>query len=123
MRDSGNSRLYTYTSRRKRIITLMIALFLVMLVILVPLIIHAGASDGMEYEKNYITVSVEDGDTVWSIARDNFNENAGESLKDCVKDIVRVNGLSGDCVIHQGSKLVVPHYCEVKTGKAAETDR
>lgn len=123
MKDSYNTHLYIHTEKKRRVITVLTAVFIAMFIILIPLIIHAGASDGKEYEKNYIAVSVEAGDTVWSIARDNFNEDAGESLKDCVRDIVRVNGLSGDCTIHQGSKLVVPHYSEVRTGAVSHANR
>lgn len=54
------------------------------------------------------SVEVTDNDTLWSIAKDNFNPDHG-TFRDYVKEIKECNGLATD-TIHAGSSLLIPIY-------------
>ena len=57
--------------------------------------------------KYYTTVSVEDNDTLWSLA-DRYN-NGDEDTASYINNIMQMNDLSSD-TIHSGKNLVIYYY-------------
>ena len=57
--------------------------------------------------KYYTTVSVEDNDTLWSLA-DRYN-NGNEDTTSYINNIMQMNDLSSD-TIHSGKNLVIYYY-------------
>lgn len=54
------------------------------------------------------SVEVTGNDTLWSIAKDNFNPEHG-TFRDYIEEIKECNGLATD-TIHAGSSLLIPIY-------------
>lgn len=57
--------------------------------------------------KYYTTISVEDNDTLWSLA-DRYN-NGNEDTTSYINNIMQMNDLSSD-TIHSGKNLVIYYY-------------
>jgi hypothetical protein len=84
---------------------------LVMLIIICSgiMIANAGVSDDVKIEqyKYYTSISIEKGDTLWSIA-DNYVDGT-DSINQYVNDLKEINHLQNDC-IYQGQNLIVYYY-------------
>ena len=63
-------------------------------------------------KKNYISVTIESGDTLWSIAEENMGIGYTD-LKEYVQDIKEVNNLSSN-TIHEGRSIIVPIYTVIE---------
>ncbi len=63
---------------------------------------------GASYEKQYVSVRVEKGDTIYDIASEHMNGGYAD-INDYVDEIVSVNGLSSE-TIHTGEYITVPYY-------------
>lgn len=74
---------------------------------------NVEASNEIEREKQYITVEIEDGDTVWSVAEE-YKTDDYNSTKDLVEEILEMNGLHENTVLKPGNKILVPNYVEVQ---------
>lgn len=61
----------------------------------------------VEY-KYYASIPVADGDTLWSIAETHMGTHY-DSVEDYVKELKKINSLSGECIT-TGMYLVVPYY-------------
>lgn len=62
-------------------------------------------------EKQYRSVQVEEGDTLWSIALEyNDEELSKSSTKDYIEDVVSINNLVRDDKITAGNYIIVPVY-------------
>ena len=101
------------TSRKLRMLQRRIKLrrqrtaFFMIMVVLVVMMAHAAFSKPADISKEYsiVSVTVEPGDTLWSIAREYKSE--GEDLRDFVYEIAANNGVK-DCNIVCGQTLFVP---------------
>lgn len=60
--------------------------------------------------KYYRTVEVKGGDTLWSIA-DSYSDSDYISKEDYIKEIKKINNISGD-TIHSGNYLTISYYSE-----------
>ncbi|MCR5469190.1 MAG: LysM peptidoglycan-binding domain-containing protein [Lachnospiraceae bacterium] len=69
------------------------------------------ASEEKVYEY-YKTVTVNSGDTLWSIA-DEYSYGNYDSVNDRIEELVRLNNLKGT-EIHAGEKIVVKYYSPEK---------
>lgn len=74
---------------------------------------NVEASNGIEREKQYVSVEIEDGDTVWSVA-EAYKTDDYNSTKDLVEEILEMNGLHENTVLKPGNKILVPNYVEVQ---------
>lgn len=65
----------------------------------------AKASETFKY---YKSVTVQPGDSLWSIAADNMSEEY-DSIQDYIDEVCFINSLSNTC-IHAGKNLTIPYY-------------
>lgn len=75
---------------------------------------EAVAADNSQL--SYHSISVSMGDTLWSVAKDNYTEEWG-SLSVYLKEIKRCNALASE-EITAGSSLIVPIYLPSKSANA-----
>ena len=67
---------------------------------------HAGTNEPIQY-KYYKSIVIEDGDTLWNIAREYASSQM--TTKECVQEMKELNQLSSE-TIQEGRHLVVPYY-------------
>ncbi len=70
--------------------------------------IRTEAAPSEETYKYYTSVSIQAGDTIWSIAKSYRTAECGD-LDDYIEEICSLNHISGDD-IHAGQYLTVPYY-------------
>lgn len=58
--------------------------------------------------KYYTSITIENGDTLWSIA-EKYMYDEYDSVEEYVNDLIRINGLNGD-TLYAGNNLVIV-YC------------
>lgn len=68
-------------------------------------IFYAGSACRANTDKVYITYTVSQGDTLWSIAREVYGDKC--DIRYMIDDIQRDNGISG-CRIYPGMELYLP---------------
>lgn len=104
--------------RRQRIFRRQIALLLsIIAIVLFSIIFFSNtiSTDAQSDEftpefKYYTTVTVHTGDSLWSIASENFSEEHYDDLNSYIGEICKINKLSVDSVINAGECIVVPYY-------------
>lgn len=99
-------------NKKKAIVTSIILSSLVFMISLIVIPNTVKAKDNVIREKQIISVKVEEGDTLWSIAKEYYTRDY-KDVKSYIKEIKRANGLSTD-TIHEGRYLVVPCYVGVQ---------
>lgn len=100
--------------RAKRIrntVTILAALFLLLIGIFAvsTKTANADAITNTRF-KYYTSITVEEGDTLWSIAEEYKTEEYA-SIKAYIKEVKQINHISGT-EIYSGSALVVPYYSD-----------
>lgn len=68
------------------------------------------ASDGISREKCVSTIKVEEGDTIWSIARTYYTSEY-KDINELIKEIKKSNHIDENIFI--GQYIIVPHYEEL----------
>ena len=99
--------------RRQRGLLAIAIILVVALGILLGSSINALASsekDISSYNKYYVSIRVESGDTLWTIA-DEYVEGFNLSKSDYIKEVCQINSISEDN-IHAGDYIVVPYYSQ-----------
>lgn len=99
--------------RRQRGILAVAIILVVAFGILLGSSINALASsdkDISSYNKYYVSIRVESGDTLWSIA-DEYVEGFNLSKNDYIAEVCQINKISED-EIHAGDYIVVPYYSQ-----------
>ncbi|WP_071459534.1 cell division suppressor protein YneA [Bacillus massilinigeriensis] len=84
---------------------------------LIFVLVFAVQADSKEC---YVTVTVEEGETLWNIAQQ-YSEGHNLTTGDFVKLIETENGIAGG-IIRAGDKLVVPVQLEETEGQMAGSD-
>lgn len=59
--------------------------------------------------KYYKSITIENGDTLWSIAQEHMDMEHYDSVLDYIKEVKQMNALSGDDITY-GQSLVIPYY-------------
>ena len=59
-------------------------------------------------KKYYTSITIKEGDTLWSIAHDNITDEYS-SVEDYIKEVESINHISAN-QITCGKKIVLPHY-------------
>ena len=102
--------------RRQRGLLAIVIILVVALGILLGSNMNALASsqkDIASYNKYYVSIRIESGDTLWTIA-DEYIDGFNLSKDDYIDEICQINSISED-TIHAGDYIVVPYYSkEVK---------
>ena len=74
----------------------------------IPLV-ETISTEGYEVNYYFITITVEDGDSLWSLA--STYRTGGMSIEECVESIMECNGLTSSTIYH-GQQLVIKIYDE-----------
>ena len=99
--------------RRQKSILALVVLALVIFGILLGTGMNALASsdkDIASYNKYYVSIRVESGDTLWTIA-DEYIDGFNIEKDDYIKEVCEINEISKDD-IHAGDYIVVPYYSQ-----------
>ena len=99
--------------RRQRGLLAIVVILIVAFGILLGTSINALASsekDIASYNKYYVSIRIESGDTLWTIA-DEYVEGFNFSKSDYIAEVCQINGISEDN-IHAGDYIVVPYYSQ-----------
>ncbi len=110
-------RIYKNKIRRQRIVrrqrialALVIAIIVFLFMFLAStLVLEAETDTFMPEYKYYKTVTVHAGDTLWSIATDNFSGKHYEDINSYLDEICSINNILGD-EINAGEDIVVPYF-------------
>lgn len=68
----------------------------------------ASGKDGTSY-KYYKSITIENGDTLWSIAQEYMDAEHYDSINEYINEIRRMNALNNDDITY-GRHLIVPYY-------------
>ena len=105
--------------KREKAVRKQRGLLAVALIIIVALGILLGSSmnalassdkDIASFNKYYVSIRVESGDTLWDIA-DTYIEGFNIEKNDYIEEVCQINGISAD-QIHTGDYIVVPYYSQ-----------
>lgn len=87
---------------------------MVLVVILIVLFssfsISAGESSDENRTKYFTTLTVEDGDSLWSIATE-YKSNEYSNISDYIDEVMSINNLETD-LIKKGETIIIPYYSE-----------
>lgn len=102
--------------RRQREMKKNFALFLmtVCLIVTCSVALYGFRSDAKDHStqqtyKYYKSITIDNGDTLWSIAQQYMDSEHYDSVSDYVEEVKSMNALTDD-VIHYGEYLVIPYY-------------
>lgn len=100
--------------RKARLVTLVsVVMFLFISVIGANAIIaNAGQDLDKSYQKQYILINVEKGDTVWHIANE-YMSPGYEDVNDLIEEIGFINSLDESYSVQSGEVLMIPYYSEI----------
>jgi len=70
---------------------------------------QASAADTEYNYKYYTNITIESGDTLWSIADAHMCEEY-DSIEELIEEIQTINHLSDDSVIVAGGNLIIPYF-------------
>lgn len=102
------------TVRRQKGILAIAIIAVVALGILLGTSMNALASsdkDIASYNKYYVSIRVESGDTLWAIA-DEYVEGFNIDKSEYIEEVCQINAISKND-IHAGDYIVVPYYSQV----------
>ena len=106
-------------SRREAVVRRQKGLLAIVVIIFVALGILLGTSmnalassdkDIASYNKYYVSICVESGDTLWTIA-DEYIDGFNLEKSDYIAEVCQINGISEDN-IHAGDYIIVPYYSQ-----------
>lgn len=102
-------------SRAKQVRQAKFNLLIIVTVLVVNITIVAGTlltsaqeSDAVTYDVQYISLEVQSGDSLWSIAQE-YKSNPDINTKEAVDEIIALNQLSNDS-INEGQYIIVAKY-------------
>lgn len=96
-------------SKRKVVMyRIVFALFAISALIMVFNIRSSAENKNPTY-KYYTSFKVEDGDTVWSIAKEYYTVDY-KDMNEYIYEIKSMNHLSDELTIHEGAYLTIPYY-------------
>ena len=113
--DYATKALINRQKRKKQVRYHIIAMILSLLLILTISILFISFSteaNDMEHQpsyKYYKSIEISRGDTLWSIANDNFDAAHYKDIHEYVTEVKMLNALNSDNII-AGSYVIVPYY-------------
>ncbi|WP_029321364.1 LysM peptidoglycan-binding domain-containing protein [Butyrivibrio sp. AE3004] len=60
----------------------------------------------------YASVSICNGDSVWSIAEEHMDDLHYRNTREFVTDIAHINQISPDAKLKEGTNIIVPYYAD-----------
>ncbi|MDE6529833.1 MAG: LysM peptidoglycan-binding domain-containing protein [Lachnospiraceae bacterium] len=105
-----------FMSRWYRTLILRYSLAAIIFMICVPLMLSlvftqsAEANDGSEeiYYKYYHRIEVSEGDTLWSIAQQNYHAQ-DQSIREYIEEVQQINHRYS-ATVYAGEELMIPYY-------------
>ena len=96
---------------KRHIILLIVSILLFSIMAILVFSTKTLASDGSEEVlfKGYKTVQVMPGDSVYSIANDNYTKGFN-SIDALANEVLFINNLSDDSILISGNFIIVPYY-------------
>lgn len=70
---------------------------------------NAKADNSNISYKYYKSITISDGDTLWSIAREYMDSEHYDSIKEYIKEVKQMNSLTSDTISY-GENIIVPYY-------------
>lgn len=92
----------------RRAIVAFAAVAIIALFVLIATCRNGKAVGKTDRIKRLTSVSVQEGDCIWSIASEYYSDEFG-SIQEYIKEIKKTNNLSGDR-IYYGYSLLIPYY-------------
>ena len=85
--------------------------FLVLFICVAGILNITAEGSDANVQRQYKSVKIEDGDTLWSIALE-YNDEAlsNDSTEEYIEDIMSINNLVRDDKITEGNYIIVPVY-------------
>lgn len=96
---------------RFHIMAVILSLVLILAISLLFISFSTEAND-MEHQpsyKYYKSIEISKGDTLWSIANDNFDSAHYKDINEYVTEVKKINSLTSDNIV-AGSHVIVPYY-------------
>ena len=96
---------------RYHIMAVILSLVLILAISLLFISFSTEAND-MEHQpsyKYYKSIEISKGDTLWSIANDNFDSAHYKDINEYVTEVKKINSLTSDNIV-AGSHVIVPYY-------------
>ena len=113
----NRKRAFARKREMKRNITLIIiGVSLLLILTFLHKSITSNASDltGKTYCKYYQSIMIEEGDTLWSYAKEYGDKIHYESSLDYIEEVRFINHIDSDNSLIIGNYIVVPYYMEVE---------
>ncbi len=73
-------------------------------------IVEATESDRYKKQKYYSSICIEQGDTLWSIAK-KYADEEYQTIEEYIKEIKQINGLTSERIV-EGNYLIISYYHE-----------
>ena len=70
---------------------------------------NAKAESSPVAYKYYKSITISNGETLWSIAKENMDDVHYASINDYIKEVKQVNSLKSDSISY-GANIIVPYY-------------
>jgi cell division protein YceG involved in septum cleavage len=91
------------------VIVLTILAAVIALLICLRMSVWTASADTPDHgTKYYKSVTIESGDTLWSIAEQDMTPG-WDDIRDYIAEVEQINSLDGDS-IHAGNSIIVPYY-------------
>lgn len=74
------------------------------------LVMANAEESGAVYERYYTDITIQRGDTLWSIAK-TYNEHSNMDIRDYIQEIKQINRLTSDR-IESGDSLTIVYFSE-----------
>lgn len=105
-----------FMSRWYRTLILRYSLAVIISVICIPMMLSlvftqsAEANDGSEeiFYKYYHRIEVSEGDTLWSIAQQNYHAQ-DQTIQEYIEEVLQINHRYSE-IVYAGEELMIPYY-------------
>ena len=91
------------------ILILSIAVAVVLSAFAVSISTQASELERAAEHKYYKSIEIAKGDTLWSIAKENMDNNHYKNVSEYVKEVKTMNSMKSDSIV-AGSYIIVPYY-------------
>ena len=94
---------------RRNILTLILSIFVIVSISFLSLSTKANDMEHEQSQKYYKSIEISKGDTLWSIANDNFDSAHYKNTREFVREIKKMNALTSDDIV-AGNHIIIPYY-------------
>ncbi|MCR4717663.1 MAG: LysM peptidoglycan-binding domain-containing protein [Lachnospiraceae bacterium] len=92
----------------KSIISKLSILLVILAVVAIALGFSKASAKTVTQEKHFVSITIEEGDTLWSIAEENISPEY-DDINDYIKEVMRTNCLSSTDIT-AGRHIIIPRY-------------